>query len=188
MFRNKMPLCCCLQFKKLAVWHTFGTAAWKRMLVTGVGAEESIEMITTSTSGRDGGQSRAKVNKTRRLCLSNTVTGNKLPEMELKIHAKTTAECGMWKRKTNKQHISKTEHHFLLTGFDWVKRQVEVSQRNIVVGVGGCDTEIGNQEGVRKPWLDGQAGCGPCSRGRTRGRGGCIWSGCSVGAGLLQIS
>lgn len=55
---------------------TLGTAAWKRMLVTGIGAEDSMEMITTSTSGRDGGQSRAKVNKTRRLCLSNTVTGN----------------------------------------------------------------------------------------------------------------
>lgn len=104
MFRNKMPLCCRLQFKKLAAWHTFGTAAWKRMLVTGVGAEESIEMITTSTSGRDGGQSRAKVNKTRRLCLSNTVTGNKLPEMELKIHTKTNTECGMWKREKNKKH------------------------------------------------------------------------------------
>lgn len=57
---------------------TLGTAAWKRMLVTGIGAEDSMEIITTSTSGRDGGQSRAKVNKTRRLCLSNTVTGNKV--------------------------------------------------------------------------------------------------------------
>lgn len=47
--------------------------------MTGVGAEDSMEMITTRTSGRAGGQSRAKVNKTRRLCLSNTVTGNKLP-------------------------------------------------------------------------------------------------------------
>ncbi|TNN57982.1 hypothetical protein EYF80_031806 [Liparis tanakae] len=59
---------------------TLGTAAWKRMLVTGLGAEDSMEMMTTSTSGRDGGQSRAKVNNTRRLCLSNTVTGNRLPE------------------------------------------------------------------------------------------------------------
>lgn len=61
---------------------TLGTAAWKRMLVTGIGAEDSMEMITTSTSGRDGGQSRAKVNKTRRLCLSNTVTGNTVPEID----------------------------------------------------------------------------------------------------------
>lgn len=60
---------------------TLGTAAWKRMLETGMGAEDSMEMMTTSTSGRDGGQSRAKVNRTRRLCLSNTVTGSKLPEM-----------------------------------------------------------------------------------------------------------
>lgn len=61
---------------------TLGTAAWKRMLVTGMGAEDSMEMITTSTSGRDGGQSRAKVNNTRRLCLSNTETGNKVPEID----------------------------------------------------------------------------------------------------------
>lgn len=60
---------------------TLGTAAWKRMLVTGTGAEDSMEMITTRTSGLDGGQSCAKVNKTLRLCLSNTVKGNKLPEM-----------------------------------------------------------------------------------------------------------
>lgn len=53
------------------------------MLVTGEGAEDSMEMITTRTSGREGGQSRAKVNKTRRLCLSNTVTGNKLPGTDL---------------------------------------------------------------------------------------------------------
>lgn len=69
--------------KPLCVWNkcepTFGTAAWKRMLVTGVGAEDSMEMITTSTSARDGGESRAKVNRTRRLCLSNTLTGNRLP-------------------------------------------------------------------------------------------------------------
>lgn len=45
----------------------------------GVGAEDSMEMITTSTSARDGGESRAKVNRTRRLCLSNTLTGNRLP-------------------------------------------------------------------------------------------------------------
>lgn len=65
---------------------TLGTAAWKRMFVTGIGAEDSMEMITTSTSGRDGGQSRAKVNKTRRLCLSNTVTGNKVPEIDDQKH------------------------------------------------------------------------------------------------------
>ena len=59
---------------------TLGTAAWKRMLVTGTGAEESMEMTTTSTSGREGGQSRAKWNSTRKLCLSNTVTGSRLPE------------------------------------------------------------------------------------------------------------
>lgn len=51
------------------------------MLVIGTGAEDNMEMITTSTSGREGGQSRANVNKTRRLCLSNTVTGNKVPEI-----------------------------------------------------------------------------------------------------------
>lgn len=62
--------------------HTLGTAAWKRMLVTGMGAEDSMEMITTNTSGLDGGQSHANVNKTLRLCLSNTVTGNTLPETE----------------------------------------------------------------------------------------------------------
>lgn len=60
---------------------TFGAVVWKFILVTGTGAEDSMEMITTSTSGRDGGQSRANVNRTRRLCLSNTVTGNKLPEI-----------------------------------------------------------------------------------------------------------
>lgn len=59
------------------------------MLVTAMGAEDSMEMITTSTSGRDGGQSQAKVKKTRRLCLSNTVTGNKLPETVLQRKGKT---------------------------------------------------------------------------------------------------
>jgi hypothetical protein len=58
---------------------TLGTADWKRMLVTGMGAEDNMEMITTSTSDREGGESRAKWNSTRKLCLSNTVTGNKLP-------------------------------------------------------------------------------------------------------------
>lgn len=67
---------------------TLGTAAWKRMLVTGMGAEDSMEMITTRTSGLDGGQSCAKVNKTLRLCLSNTVTGNRLPEMKDKLHVR----------------------------------------------------------------------------------------------------
>lgn len=58
---------------------TFGTAAWKRMLVTGMGADDSMEMMTTRTSGRDGGWSRAKCNRTRKLCLSKIVTGNMLP-------------------------------------------------------------------------------------------------------------
>ena len=58
---------------------TLGTADWKRMLVAGAGAEDSMEMMTTRTSGRDGGQSRAKWKSTLRLCLSNTVTGNRLP-------------------------------------------------------------------------------------------------------------
>lgn len=49
------------------------------MLVTGTGADESMEIITTRTSGRDGGESRAKWKRTRRLWLSNTVTGNRLP-------------------------------------------------------------------------------------------------------------
>lgn len=38
----------------------FGAVVSKFMLVTGTGAEDSMEMITTSTSGRDGGESRAK--------------------------------------------------------------------------------------------------------------------------------
>lgn len=58
---------------------TSGTEAWKRMLLTGTGAEESMEMITTSTSAREGGESRAKWKSTRKLWLSNTVTGNRLP-------------------------------------------------------------------------------------------------------------
>lgn len=49
------------------------------MFVTGTGADESMEIITTRTSGRDGGESRAKWKRTRRLWLSNTVTGNRLP-------------------------------------------------------------------------------------------------------------
>lgn len=56
----------------------FGAEVWKLMLVTGMGAEDSMEMMTTSTSGRDGGESRAKWNRTRKLCPSNTVTGNRL--------------------------------------------------------------------------------------------------------------
>lgn len=58
---------------------TLGTAAWKRMFVTGMGADDSIEMMTTRTSGRDRGHSRAKCNRTRKLCLSKIVTGNMLP-------------------------------------------------------------------------------------------------------------
>ncbi len=67
------------------------------MLVTGTGAEDSIEMITTNTSGRDEGQSRAKVNRTLRLCLSNTVTGNKLPERDLQRNKKNKRECDVEK-------------------------------------------------------------------------------------------
>lgn len=58
---------------------TFGAVVWKFMFETGTGAEDSMEMITTRTSGRDGGESRAKWKRTRRLCLSNTVTGKRLP-------------------------------------------------------------------------------------------------------------
>lgn len=39
---------------------TFGAVVWKFMFETGTGAEDSMEMITTRTSGRDGGESRAK--------------------------------------------------------------------------------------------------------------------------------
>lgn len=49
------------------------------MFVTGMGADDSMEMITTRTSGRDGGHSRAKCNRTRKLCSSKIVTGNMLP-------------------------------------------------------------------------------------------------------------
>lgn len=35
---------------------TISVVIWKFMLVTGTGAEDSMEMITTSTSGRDGGE------------------------------------------------------------------------------------------------------------------------------------
>ena len=58
---------------------TLGTADWKRILVMGSGAEDNMEMITTNTSGRDCGQSCAKWNSTRKLRLSNTVTGNRRP-------------------------------------------------------------------------------------------------------------
>lgn len=67
------------------------------MLVTGVGAEDSMEMITTSMSGRDGGQSRAKVNKTRRVCLSNIVTGNKLPGIDLQSKGENIKKCDIEK-------------------------------------------------------------------------------------------
>lgn len=52
------------------------------MPVTGAGADDSMEMITTSTSGRDGGESRAKWKRTRRLWPSKTVTGNRAPAEE----------------------------------------------------------------------------------------------------------
>lgn len=64
------------------------------MWLTGVGAEDSMEMITTSTSGRDGGQSRAKVNKTRKLCWSNTVRGNRLPGTDLQ----SKGQNGNWRK------------------------------------------------------------------------------------------
>lgn len=54
----------------------------------GAGAEDSMEIMTTSTSGRDGGQPWANVNKTRRLCLSNTVTGSSLPRTDVQREKK----------------------------------------------------------------------------------------------------
>lgn len=64
-----------------------------------------MEMITTSTSARDGGESRAKVNRTRRLCLSNTLTGNRLPELRGEggmdsdaKHYQNTDFTGSWKQ------------------------------------------------------------------------------------------
>lgn len=60
-----------------------------------------MEMITTSTSGRDGGQSREKVNKTRRLCLSNTVTGNKLPEICAETREEKKAQRNMRNEREN---------------------------------------------------------------------------------------
>lgn len=58
---------------------TFGAVTRKLMSVTGTGADDSMEMMTTSTSGRDGGWERAKWKSTRRLWPSNTVTGKRLP-------------------------------------------------------------------------------------------------------------
>lgn len=46
---------------------TLGAVTRKLMPVTGTGADDSMEMMTTSTSGRDGGELRAKWNSTRRL-------------------------------------------------------------------------------------------------------------------------
>ncbi len=63
---------------------TLGTAAWNRTFVMGTGADENIEIITTKTSGRAGGESFAKWNRTRRLCLSKIVTGNKQPVTDKK--------------------------------------------------------------------------------------------------------
>lgn len=45
-----------------------GTAAWNRTFVMGTGADDNMEIITTKTSGRAGGESLAKWNRTRRLC------------------------------------------------------------------------------------------------------------------------
>lgn len=61
------------------------------MLLTGTGAEESMEMITTSTSAREDGVSRAKWKSTRKLWLSNTVTGNRLPRYNKEF--KTLFKC-----------------------------------------------------------------------------------------------
>lgn len=77
------------------------------MLVTGMGAEDSMEMMTTNTSGLDGGQSHANVNKTLRLCLSNTVTGNTLPATE-----KQTVNDAKKVKKKQKQKNS------AINGFD----------------------------------------------------------------------
>lgn len=58
---------------------TLGAVTWKLMPVTGTGADDSMEMMTTSTSGREGGELQAKWKSTRRLWPSNTVTGRRLP-------------------------------------------------------------------------------------------------------------
>lgn len=58
---------------------TLGAVTWKSMPVTGTGADDSMEMMTTSTSGREGGELQAKWKSTRRLWPSNTVTGKRLP-------------------------------------------------------------------------------------------------------------
>lgn len=67
-----------------------------------------------------------------------------------------------------------------LTGFDGLQRQVDVGEGNTVAGVGGRDAEVGNQEAVGKPRLDGRGGRG---RGGDGGRG----VGGAAAAGLLQI-
>lgn len=107
---------------------TLGTAAWKRMLVTGMGAEDSIEMITTNTSGLDGGESRANVNKTRRLCLSNTVTGKTLPVV---------------KKKKYRNDIKKKAEHNVVNGFHLVtniKRRLMLHLQSILKNLSSNQT------------------------------------------------
>lgn len=84
--------------------------------MTGVGAEDSIEIMTTSTSGRAGGQSRAKVNKTRRLCLSKIVTGSRLPGIDLQRKEQNVS----WRNKERKFYMydNSRYHLLILTGFD----------------------------------------------------------------------
>lgn len=150
---------------------TLGTAAWKRMLVAGVGAEDSMEMMTTRTSGRDGGQSRANVNKTRRLCLSNTVTGNWLPVIQ--VWENTTHQNQM----LGTSQVSELMKGPVLTGFDGLQRHSHISQRDDVTEV-SCrgeaficsrQTEVGQEVSVGLFWLGRQTG-GSCRRWGRRGR------------------
>lgn len=92
---------------------TLGTAAWNRTFVMGTGADDNIEIITTKTSGRAGGESLAKWNRTRRLCLSKIVTGNMLPVTDRKEQLGQQHILTL-KQTTKPQH----QHHHNLQSID----------------------------------------------------------------------
>lgn len=137
------------------------------MLVTGTGAEDSMEMITTSTSGRDGGESRAKWKRTRRLCPSNTVTGNRLPagrngkvERGRGFITNLQLTCGQ------KHEIIKSVYSLGLMDSSGTKTSVRVTS------AGGGSAWIGDVSNNVAPRLDWEL------------RGGAGWSEAKAGMGF----
>jgi len=84
-------------------------------------------MITTSTSGRDGGESRAKWKRTRRLFPSKTVTGNRLPGAGETRRVNHTRE--IWPKKLNESKLpSQLDASYMVRVILWALKRTLLYQ------------------------------------------------------------